>query len=232
MVPSLTDLIKYARAMEKSITQAKIIEDKSRTASVNKIGQPGRYRQRYESKRKARQPYDMDNQDGIAKGVKREGSSIRICTDMTKPNQAIKRIRHVIPTIEDIKYQVNGAKIFSKVDRKSGYHQLELHEDSRDITTFATHTGLYRNTRLNFGTNLAAEIFHNEMDKRTKNMDGVLSIYDDIFIFGQNQVEHNEAVKNVFNMMPPLVHNDAHTYNAQTHPPAQSSQQAHDDDNI
>ena len=60
--PSLTDLIKYARSMEKSITQAKIIEDKSRTASVNNIGKPGRYSQRYESKRNSRQPYDMDNQ--------------------------------------------------------------------------------------------------------------------------------------------------------------------------
>ena len=97
--------------------------------------------------------------------------SIRLCVDMTEPNKAIKRVHHIIPTIEDIKYRVNGAKIFSKMDLKNGYHQLELDESSRDITTFTTHLGLYRYCRLNFGTNSAAEIFHNEISQRIQNIE-------------------------------------------------------------
>ena len=120
---------------------------------------------------------------------------------MTKPNKAIKRIRHVIPTIDDIKYQVNGATVFSKIDLKSGYHQLELNEKSRDITTFASHNGLFRNKRLNFGTTSAAEIFHNEVEKLTEPLNGVISIYDDIFMFGRGQAKHDEAVESVLQMM-------------------------------
>ena len=45
-----------------------------------------------------------------------------------------------MPTVEDIEYQINGAKFFSKVDLKNGYHQLELEEHTRDVTTSSTHS--------------------------------------------------------------------------------------------
>ena len=134
-------------------------------------------------------------------GLPPSDGSIRLCVDMTEPNKAIKIVHHIMPTIEDIKYRVNGAKIFSKVDLKNGYHQLEPEESSRDITTFTTHLGLYRYCRLNFGTNSAAEIFHKEISQRIQNIEGALSIHDDILIYGKNQVEHDKAVKNVLRMM-------------------------------
>ena len=70
---------------------------------------------------------------------------------MREPNKAIHRVRHVIPTVEEIKYDVNGAKIFSKLDMNMGFHQLELEAESRNLTTFSTHVGLYRYSRLNIG---------------------------------------------------------------------------------
>ena len=68
-------------------------------------------------------------------------------------NKAILRERHPSPIPEDLIEKPNGAAYFSKLDLSSGYHQLELDEDSRDITIFATHEGLKRYKRLNFGTN-------------------------------------------------------------------------------
>ena len=68
----------------------------------------------------------------------------RLCIDMRIPNKAILRERHPSPTTEDLIKKLNGAAYFSKLDLSSGYHQLELDEDSRDITTFATHEGLKR----------------------------------------------------------------------------------------
>ena len=124
--------------------------------------------------------------------------TIRLCVDMTEPNKAIERVRYVMPTVDDIRYQVNGAKYFSKMDLKHGYHQLELHEDSRNITTFSTHLGIARFRRLNFGTSSAAEIFHNEIEKLLRGVEGALNIQDDILIFGRTQKEHDKAVKNVF----------------------------------
>ena len=83
---------------------------------------------------------------------KKDSNEIRMCVDMVEPNRAIKRTRHVIPTVEELRHDLNGAKIFSKLD---GFHQLELDEESKGITTFSTHVGLRRYCRLNFGTNSA-----------------------------------------------------------------------------
>jgi hypothetical protein len=69
---------------------------------------------------------------------------------MREPNMAIQRERHQMPTIDELINDLNGAKVFSKLDLRAGYHQFELHEDSRYITTFSTHIGLYRYKRLNF----------------------------------------------------------------------------------
>ena len=78
---------------------------------------------------------------------------------MRQTNSAINRVRHPIPTVDDIRLELNGAKWFSKLDLSQAYHQLELEENSRYITTFTTHEGLFRYKRLNYGTNAAAEIF-------------------------------------------------------------------------
>ena len=65
--------------------------------------------------------------------------------DRSKPGN---RERPTMPTLQDFKAKVNGAKFFSKIDSKQAYHQLELHEESRFITTFSTHEGLYQYKRL------------------------------------------------------------------------------------
>ena len=66
-------------------------------------------------------------------------TGIRICVDIGAANQAIERERHPVPTVEDLIVDLNGSIVFSKIDLNQGYHQLELEENSRGITTFATH---------------------------------------------------------------------------------------------
>ena len=68
---------------------------------------------------------------------------IRICVDMREANRAICRERHLIPMVEEIALDLNGCSVFSKIDLKQGYHQFLLHPESRKITTFGTHIGLY-----------------------------------------------------------------------------------------
>ena len=64
-------------------------------------------------------------------------------------------------------------EIYSKIDLRAGYHQLDLHPDSRYITTFATHCELYRYTRLIFGVNTAAEIFQYTIQSLLADIAGV-----------------------------------------------------------
>ena len=78
-----------------------------------------------------------------------------------------------IPTVNDVSIELNGAKFFSKLDLTQAYHQLPLHEDSRYITTFTTHLGLYRYTRLNYGTNAAMEIFQHVLQQNLQGIQGV-----------------------------------------------------------
>jgi len=72
-----------------------------------------------------------------------KSTGVRICIDSRAVNTAIERERHPMPTIEDLITDLNGATIFSKIDLNKGYHQLELDHESRYITTFKTHQGLY-----------------------------------------------------------------------------------------
>ena len=81
----------------------------------------------------------------------KDPDKVRICVDMRQANTAIQRERHITPTMDDVIHELNGAKVFSKLDLNAGYHQLELHPASRYITTFTTHLGLRRYKRLNFG---------------------------------------------------------------------------------
>ena len=116
---------------------------------------------------------------------KKDGG-IRLCVDMRAANQEIERERHIMPTIQDCKAEVNGSKYFSKINLKQAYHQLELAPESQYITTFSTHEGLYRYKRLNYGTSSAAEIFQNVLQRNLSDIRGVKNIADDIIVHGKN----------------------------------------------
>jgi len=128
-------------------------------------------------------------------------TGIPICVDMRVANQAIEHERHPVPTVEDLIVDLNGATVFSKIDLNQGYHQLELDEDSRSITTFASHIGLFRYKRLSFGINSAAEIFQKSIEEVLQGIDGVRNISDDITVFGKNQSDHDDALQAVLQRM-------------------------------
>ena len=125
-------------------------------------------------------------------------TEVRICVDMRQPNKAVKRERIITPTIDDILYDLNGAQVFSKLDLNSGYHPLELDENSRYITTFSTHCGLRRYKRLNFGINSAAEIFQDAIRGCIQGITGTINVSDDILVFGHDQASHDRALEAVF----------------------------------
>lgn len=68
--------------------------------------------------------------------VVKDNGDLRLCVDMRRANTAIVRERHLMPTIEDFLPRFTSAKFFSRLDIKEAFHQVELEEDSRYITTF------------------------------------------------------------------------------------------------
>ena len=116
---------------------------------------------------------------------------------MREANSAISRERHLLPTLEEVIHDLNGATVFSKLDLYQGYHQLSLHPDSRHITTFSTHIGLFRYKRLSFGINAAAEKFQNVIASAIGDIPNVKNISDDVIIYGVNMQEHEKALHTV-----------------------------------
>ena len=66
-------------------------------------------------------------------------NELRLCVDMRRVNEAILRVRYPIPTIGEILTDMNGATVFSKLDLKWGFHQIESDVNSKHLTTFVTH---------------------------------------------------------------------------------------------
>ena len=126
------------------------------------------------------------------------GGDIRLCLDMRRANEAILRERHPIPTVDEVLQNMNGSKVFTKLDLKWGYHQLELDEESRVITTFQTHNGLYRYKRLLFGVNAASEVYQYEMRRVLAGIPGVDNISDDIIVHAPDTPTHDKRLHEVF----------------------------------
>ena len=124
--------------------------------------------------------------------------SIRICLDMRNANTAIERTRYPTPTVEDLMVKLRKAKKFSKLDLKAAFHQLELEPESRYITAFQSEDKIKRYTRLNFGTNSAAEELQNAIRKLLAGIDGATSIADYILIFGEDTTTHDVVLEKVF----------------------------------
>lgn len=76
--------------------------------------------------------------------ILKDSGEIRLCVDMIRANQAVLRETHPFPIVEELFAGMKGAQRFSKLDIKEAYHQVEISERSREITTFITKQGLFR----------------------------------------------------------------------------------------
>jgi hypothetical protein len=128
---------------------------------------------------------------------KKDPSQIRLVIDARPVNKAIKRHRHITPTLDDIAARMNGSKIFSKVDFKEGYRQILLHPNSRHLTTFSTHKGLFRDKRLSPGLCAGAESFQYIVGDVLKDLQGSMNVSDDIIIYGKDQASHDKALRDL-----------------------------------
>ena len=118
--------------------------------------------------------------------VPKPNGKIRLSLDMRRANEAIIRERHQIPKVEEILPELHNAKYFSKIDLKEGYHQIELSEESRHITTFLTHEGCYQSKRLVYGASSAFEQFQKIIEQTIADCPGTRSISDDILIWASS----------------------------------------------
>lgn len=121
----------------------------------------------------------------------------RLCLDLRRVNEAVLREHHPMPSVDDYMAKLGRGKLWSKLDIKEAFLQIELEDASRDATTFITRRGLYRFKRLPFGLVTAPELFQKAMDETLSGCEGTVWYLDDVLVEGANLQEHDERLKQV-----------------------------------
>ncbi|KAK2710763.1 hypothetical protein QYM36_012067 [Artemia franciscana] len=129
--------------------------------------------------------------------IEKKNGTVRLCIDPVDLHKCIRRPYYPIPTLEDVTAKLHGAKVFSKMDARSGYWSLVLSATVSEMTTFSTIYGRYRFLRMPFGLLSAQDEFQCRMEEAFEGLEGVAIIIDDILVYGANQEEHDERLQAV-----------------------------------
>ncbi|WVZ93953.1 LOW QUALITY PROTEIN: hypothetical protein U9M48_039902 [Paspalum notatum var. saurae] len=130
---------------------------------------------------------------------KKDQGGKRLCIDYTPLNTVTVKNKYPLPHIDILFDQLARAKVFSKIDLRSGYYQIKIREEDIPKTAFSTRYGLYEYLVMSFGlTNAPAffmymmnSVFMNELDKF------VVMFIDDILVYSKNEEEHEEHLRTV-----------------------------------
>ncbi|GJX10533.1 putative reverse transcriptase domain-containing protein [Tanacetum coccineum] len=135
--------------------------------------------------------------------VKKKDGSFRMCIDYRELNKLTVKNRYPLPRIDDLFDQLQGSSVYSKIDLRSGYHQLRVREKDIPKTAFRTRYGHYEFQVMPFGLTNAPAVFMDLMNRVCKPyLDKFIIVFiDDILIYSKNKQEHKEHLKMILELL-------------------------------
>ncbi|GJZ49284.1 putative nucleotidyltransferase, ribonuclease H [Tanacetum coccineum] len=135
--------------------------------------------------------------------VKKKDGSMRMCIDYRELNKVTVKNVYPLPRIDDLFDQLQGARWFSKIDLRSGYHQLKVREEDIPKTAFRTRYGHYEFVVMPFGLTNAPAIFMDLINRVCRSMldKFVIVFIDDILVYFKSKKEHEAHLREVLKML-------------------------------
>ncbi|GJR88102.1 putative reverse transcriptase domain-containing protein [Tanacetum coccineum] len=135
--------------------------------------------------------------------IPRKDGSFRMCIDFWKLNKLTVKNRYPLPKIDDLFDQLQGSSVYSKVELRSGYHQLRVRDEDIPKTAFITRYGHYKFQVMPFGLTNAPAVFMDLMNRVCKPYLGkfVIVFIDDILIYSRNKEEHADHLRIILELL-------------------------------
>lgn len=133
--------------------------------------------------------------------VRKKDGKLRLCVDFRLLNSKTKKDNYCLPRVEEILDSLGGAKYFSRLDLKAGYHQIEIYEPHKERTAFTVGPlGFWEHNRLAMGLCNSPATFQRILEDCFSDLNlKVMFIYiDDLVIFSNTLEEHRERLRQVF----------------------------------